>query len=74
MIVPLILHRNHWVVAIVDLVNHTYEYYNSMGGEQLDIDGQRIFHNVMRWLVDVGAVVGDDVQNYGRRQSCIMCG
>lgn len=69
-IVPVLIHGNHWVVAIVDLVQRTVEYYNSLGRfaahgpEQLDADGVCIDRNLMQWIVDVGAVTEDEVPEF----------
>lgn len=74
-IVPVLIHGNHWVVTIFDLVQRTVEYYNSLGRwaapgpEQLDADGVCIDRNLMQWIVDVGAVTGDEVPEFRRLAS-----
>ena len=69
-IIPLHIHGNHWVVAIIDLMLHTFEYYDSLAGDaahnaqQLNADGRCIYDHLMRWLVNVCAVAEDEVKSF----------
>ena len=64
-IVPLHIHGDHWVAAFIDLEHRTFEYYDSLVGD----DGQSIYANLMRWLGDVGAVSPEEKAQFHFHQT-----
>ena len=50
--VPIHLHGNHWTLAVINMKQNRFEYYDSLYYKITHYDHRKVFRNLRRWLQD----------------------